>query len=57
LQTASLPAFLIVGQSLISGNAFTMIPSFGGNNIWSFGDNYIFGNLDNDPALPVIPRK
>jgi hypothetical protein len=50
------PAFLVVGQSLISGNQRTMDTSLGGN-VWSFGDNYIFGNFDNDPVLPVIARK
>jgi hypothetical protein len=50
------PAFLVIGQSLISGNASTFYAANGGA-VLSFGDNYVWGNFDNDPFLPVIARK
>jgi hypothetical protein len=46
---------LVVGQSALSGNAKTW--QTGGGVLQSFGDNYIAGNLDNDPAIPVILTK
>src|SRR5262249_22199265 len=50
-------AKLRVGQSTIAGN--TLHTWFGnGGTLQSFGDNYIAGNADGDPALPgTIAKK
>jgi len=49
-------ASLVVGQSAISGNAATWL-AINGGVLESFGNNYIFGNFDGDPAPPTIPTK
>jgi hypothetical protein len=56
LQAFNAPSSLVVGQSLISGNARTF-DAPNSDNVVSFGDNYIFGNFDNDPGLLVISHK
>jgi len=50
-------ARLVVGDSAVSGNTFTWFLDVQGGILQSFGDNYIVGNGDGDPALPLIPRK
>jgi hypothetical protein len=50
------PARLRVGQSAITGNAKTWRLG-GGAVLQSFGDNYVAGNADGDPALPLIAKK
>ena len=49
-------AILRVGESAVTGNAKTQL-ALGGAVIQSFGDNYVVGNDDGDPALPPITRK
>jgi hypothetical protein len=49
-------ATLRVGQSAITGNAQTWFTN-AGSVLQSFGDNYIVGNGDGDPALPTIVHK
>jgi len=53
--TASGSSFIAMGQSLISGNSLTWDNPEGGK-VFSFGDNYIFGNFDGDRPIPVIAR-
>jgi hypothetical protein len=49
-------AILRVGQSAVTGNAATRLV-VGNAVIQSFGDNYVVGNADGDPALPTLVRK
>jgi len=49
-------ARVMIGQSTVSGNA-TSWTARGNAVLQSFGDNYIGGNGDGDPAPPVIARK
>ena len=44
-----------IGQSAITGNTHTWQQIFG--TVQSFGDNYIAGNADGDPAPAPIARK
>jgi hypothetical protein len=51
-------ASLWVGQSSITGNPTSWsAPNGNGTPLLSFGDNYIAGNGDGDPAPPTIARK
>jgi hypothetical protein len=52
-------ALIAIGQSAVIGNATTWaVGSNGGvGGVLSFGDNYIFGNGDGDPAPPVLAKK
>ena len=45
-----------LGQSTVTGNDIGWRAT-GGALLQSFGDNYIAGNGDNDPAPPTIARK
>jgi len=49
-------AALRIGLSAVAGNGTTWSTD-GGALLQSFGDNYIAGNGDNDPAPPTIARK
>ena len=47
-----------IGQSGITGNTFkSWDNSSGPAKVLSYGDNYIDGNADGDPAPPSIARK
>ena len=46
-----------IGQSTITGNFRSWDNTVGFAKVQSFGDNYIAGNGDGDPAPPVIARK
>jgi hypothetical protein len=50
------PVTIRFGASVITGNATTWHAS-SGSILTSYGDNYIDGNSDGDPAPPVISRK
>ena len=54
--TALGQGYVGIGQSLIAGNNTTWTTGNGGT-VWSFGDNYVLGNVDGDPAITVIARK
>jgi hypothetical protein len=49
-------ATLLIGQSSVNDNAGSW-DATGGATLQSFGDNYIAGNGDGDPAPPPIARK
>jgi len=49
-------ASLLVGASSITGNTMSWSAQ-GGANLRSYGDNYIDGNLDLNPAPPATARK
>jgi hypothetical protein len=53
---AGVGARLVFGQSAVSGNG-AVVGLGGGAVVQSFGDNYIAGNFDGDPAPPVITTK
>ena len=46
-----------IGQSGITGNTLKSWDSTGSAKVLSYGDNYIDGNGDGDPAPPSIARK
>jgi hypothetical protein len=54
--SASTGSTVRVGQSVITGNGFSWWALSGGTVV-SYGDNYINGNNDGDPAPPVIAKK
>ena len=46
-----------IGQSGITGNTISSWANTGSAKVLSYGDNYIDGNADGDPAPPSIARK
>src|SRR5207248_11305050 len=46
-----------IGQSGITGNTISSWANPGSAKVLSYGDNYIDGNGDGDPAPPSIARK
>jgi hypothetical protein len=56
LAAAGINAALRIGQSAVTGNSVTS-SRVDSALLLSFGDNYISGNGDSDPAPPVIAKK